>query len=296
MSIQIGWPEGASAEWPSDMPSASPTTCEVAAVPRNWHPPPGDAQARHPRSAASSSVTAPCTNRTPSVCTFPASSPCSGISVTPPGTRHGGEIVARCERHHHRRQSFVARGDAEHATPRRQRSNQPAEHSGRVVAERQAVEHRRGALRSAVARIRARRRKRNRAGAFEHTSRGLQQQPHLPVTGVIPERDWRPIRRADTAVRRRASEIPCRRARLGSSPCRRSASSRTNRRTAARATFAASMAAHRSVLARVWRHRRVEDRRNRMGSWPWVYSGVPGMVLLVHCPRPSRTSVPEEFQ
>ena len=43
---------GASAEWPSDRPSASPTTCDVAAVPRNWQPPPGDAQARQPRSAA----------------------------------------------------------------------------------------------------------------------------------------------------------------------------------------------------------------------------------------------------
>ena len=28
MSSQIGWPDGASAEWPSDMPSASPTTCD----------------------------------------------------------------------------------------------------------------------------------------------------------------------------------------------------------------------------------------------------------------------------
>ena len=48
MSSQIGWPEGASAECGSDMPSASPTTCEVAAVPRNWQPPPGVAQARQP--------------------------------------------------------------------------------------------------------------------------------------------------------------------------------------------------------------------------------------------------------
>ena len=53
MSRQIGWPEGASAAWGTVRPSASATTCEVAAVPRNWHPPPGLAQARHPRSAAS---------------------------------------------------------------------------------------------------------------------------------------------------------------------------------------------------------------------------------------------------
>ncbi len=48
MSSQIGWPEGASAECGSAMPSASATTCEVAAVPRNWQPPPGEAQARQP--------------------------------------------------------------------------------------------------------------------------------------------------------------------------------------------------------------------------------------------------------
>ena len=44
--VQMGCPEGASAECGSAMPSASPTTCEVAAVPRNWQPPPGVAQAR----------------------------------------------------------------------------------------------------------------------------------------------------------------------------------------------------------------------------------------------------------
>ena len=53
MSVQTGWPEGARAECASAIPSASPTTCDVAAVPRNWHPPPGEAQARQPSSAAS---------------------------------------------------------------------------------------------------------------------------------------------------------------------------------------------------------------------------------------------------
>ena len=56
MSSQIGWPLGARAEWGSDIPSASPTTWLVAAVPRNWQPPPGLAQARQPNSAAASSV------------------------------------------------------------------------------------------------------------------------------------------------------------------------------------------------------------------------------------------------
>ncbi len=61
MSSQMAWPEGASAACPSAIPKASATTCEVAAVPRNWQPPPGDAQARQPRSAACSSVNSPWT-------------------------------------------------------------------------------------------------------------------------------------------------------------------------------------------------------------------------------------------
>ena len=60
-----GCPEGASAECGSARPSASPTTWEVAAVPRNWQPPPGLAHARQPRSDASSRVIWPWAKRTP---------------------------------------------------------------------------------------------------------------------------------------------------------------------------------------------------------------------------------------
>ena len=65
MSSQIGWPDGASAECGSASPSASATTWLVAAVPRNWQPPPGEAQARQPSSAASSSVISPWAKRAP---------------------------------------------------------------------------------------------------------------------------------------------------------------------------------------------------------------------------------------
>ena len=47
-----GSPDGASALCGRASPSASATTCDVAAVPRNWHPPPAEPQARHPISAA----------------------------------------------------------------------------------------------------------------------------------------------------------------------------------------------------------------------------------------------------
>src|SRR3984885_2435542 len=53
-SSQMGWPEGPRAECGRARPRASAMTCEVAAVPRNWQPPPGVAQARQPISAADS--------------------------------------------------------------------------------------------------------------------------------------------------------------------------------------------------------------------------------------------------
>ena len=95
MSSQIGWPDGASAECGSARPSASATTCEVAAVPRNWQPPPGEPHARQPSSAASSSVSSPCAKRAPIDCTLPASSPSRGGSVTPPGTSTHGRSRMR---------------------------------------------------------------------------------------------------------------------------------------------------------------------------------------------------------
>ena len=207
MSSQIGWPEGASAECPSDRPSASPITCEVAAVPRNWQPPPGDAQARQPSSDACSSESSPWTNRTPIVCTRPASSPSRGSSVTPPGTSTHGRSWLAGERHHHGGQPLVARGDAEDAATRRERSNQAAEDRGGVVAIGEAVEHRRRALRTAIAGIGARGREGDGARALELVRRGLHEQADFPVPGVIAESDRRSVRRADAAVRREDEEL-----------------------------------------------------------------------------------------
>ena len=93
-SSQMGWPEGDSAVCGNASPSASATTCEVAAVPRNWHPPPGVAQVRQPTSAAYSSVICCCAKRAPIVWALAASSPASGSSVTPPGTSTAGIFPA----------------------------------------------------------------------------------------------------------------------------------------------------------------------------------------------------------
>ena len=52
MSSQTGSPDRLRALWGRAKPSASATTWEVAAVPKNWQPPPDDPQARQPISAA----------------------------------------------------------------------------------------------------------------------------------------------------------------------------------------------------------------------------------------------------
>lgn len=93
-SSQIGCPLGASAECGKAKPSASATTWLVAAVPKNWQPPPGEAQARQPRAAASSSDISPWAKRAPIDWILPASSPSVGGNVTPPGTKtHGSDFA-----------------------------------------------------------------------------------------------------------------------------------------------------------------------------------------------------------
>ena len=111
------------------------------------------------------------------------------------------------QRHHHRRQSLVAGGHAEHAAARRQRSDQPAEHRGRVVAIGQAVEHRRRALRAAVTRIGAGARERDGARRLELACRRFHQQSDFPVAGVIAEGDRRAVGGANAAVGRENQEL-----------------------------------------------------------------------------------------
>ena len=120
---------------------------------------------------------------------------------------HAGQVVHAGQRHHHRRQPFIAGRDAEHTASGRQRSDQPAEHRRRVVAIGQAVEHRRRALRPSVARIGAGAGERDRARCLELTRRRFHQQADFPVSGVIPEGDRRAVWRANPAVRRENQEL-----------------------------------------------------------------------------------------
>ncbi len=210
-------------------PSASPTTCDVAAVPRNWQPPPGEAQARHRLRPRASSVIWPCAKRAPTDCTLPASSPSSGSSVTPPGTSTHGRSCMPAS-------AIIIAGSPlsqvatpMHAAARGQRADQAPEDGGRVVAVGQAVEHARGALRAAVARVGAVAGERHRARRLQLFRRRLHQQADFPVPGVVAQRDRRAVGGADAAVRAEDQELLAAQQRAGPSPCRRSASSRTGR-------------------------------------------------------------------
>ena len=176
-------------------------------MPRNWQPPPGEAQARQPRSAARSSVISPWAKRAPIDCTVPASSASRAGSVTPPGTRTQGRSPHRGQRHHHRRQALVAGGDAEHAAARRQRADQPAEDQGGVVPVREAVHHPDRALRPAVAGVGDEAGERQALEPAQLLRGRLHEQADLPVPRVVAERDRPAVGRADAALGREDQEL-----------------------------------------------------------------------------------------
>ena len=114
--------------------------------------------------------------------------------------QHAGQIAQRGQRHHHRGQALVARGDAEHAPPRGERPGQPPQHHRRVVAVGQAVHHARRALGAPVARVRAEAGERQAAERGQLLGGRLHEQPDLPVSRVVPERDRLAVGGADAAL------------------------------------------------------------------------------------------------
>ena len=151
-------------------------------------------------SAASASVIMPWAKRAPTDWTLPASSPSSGKQRHAAGNQHARQIARAGQRHHHRGQSLVAGGYAEDAAARGQGADQASEDAGRVVAVGQGIEHAGGALGAAVARVGAIGRERHGAQALQLFRRGVHEQRHFPVPGVIPEGDGRAIGGANAAV------------------------------------------------------------------------------------------------
>ena len=136
MSSQIGCPEGASALCGSESPSASPTTCEVAAVPRNWQPPPGDPHARQPSSAALVERDLAVGEARADRLHLARVLAVRRRQRHAAGHEHARQVAQRRQRQHHRGQPLVAGRHAEHALARRQRADQPPQHDRRVVAVR----------------------------------------------------------------------------------------------------------------------------------------------------------------
>ena len=113
---------------------------------------------------------------------------------------HRRQIGRTGERHEHRGQTLVAGGDAEHAAPRGQGADQPAQDHGGVVAVGQTVEHAVGAIGAPVAGIADVAGEGNGLGRGEHAGRLLHQQADLPVPGVVTERDRCAVRCTDAAL------------------------------------------------------------------------------------------------
>ncbi len=106
-----------------------------------------------------------------------------------PGDQHTGKMLRARQGHHHRGQALVARGDAQHTLPPRQRADQPAEDDGRVVAIRQAVHHAGRALGAAVAWVGDHPGERHDVEPAQLFGRLADQEADLPVAGVITQGD-----------------------------------------------------------------------------------------------------------
>ena len=200
-SSQTDWPDGANALCGSDSPSASPTTCDVAAVPRNWQPPPGVAQAAatHLGGVLKADL-------------ILRKARADGLHLAriftvlrqqrdTAGNQNARQRSRGSERHHHRRQAFVAGRHAHHALASGKRSHQPSKNNGGIVAIGQRVQHSGRTLRASIARVGAGARKWDCTQVAQFP-RGLgHQQTNLPVAGMKSQRDWRSIGRAQTTVR-----------------------------------------------------------------------------------------------
>ena len=201
MSSQTGSPEGASALWGSAMPRASATTCAVAAVPRNWQPPPGSAAGATGESGGVLEAHEPVGEARAQRLHGARVLAALGRQRDAAGHDHARQVRAAGERQHRGGQALVAGGDPEDAGPPRQRADLAAHHDRGVVAIGQAVHHSRRALGAAVARVGARGRERQARRLADRLGGRAHQQADLPVAGVVAERDRLAVVAAQAALR-----------------------------------------------------------------------------------------------
>ena len=175
----MGWPDGASAVWGSASPSASAITCAVAAVPRNWQPPPGDAQARQPMSRRLRERDEPVGEARADRLRLARILAVAGGQGDSAGHDHRGQVAAGGEGHGHGGQPLVAGGHAHHRLARGQRADEPPQDDGGVVAIGEAVEHAARPLGASVAGIGA-------EGGEGNAARARGSPPPPPARGGRP--------------------------------------------------------------------------------------------------------------
>ena len=123
-----------------------------------------------------------------------------GQEGDPTGDKDGRQFARRSQRHHHRRQPFVAGRDADHAHPGGQGPHQAAQHDGRVIAKGKRIEHAGGALGAPITRIGAGAGEGNGIEGFQSDGCFGHQRAQFPVPGVKAESDGCAIRGAQAAV------------------------------------------------------------------------------------------------
>ena len=117
------------------------------------------------------------------------------------GDNHTREIREPAQRHEHRRKALVAGGDPEHPLPQRERSGQAPQHRGGVVAVGEAVEHPRRSLAAAVTGIGAEAGEGDLAEPTQLLRGRFDEEPDLPVAGVVAEGHRAAIRGAHAPLR-----------------------------------------------------------------------------------------------
>ena len=171
------------------IPSASATTCEVAAVPRNWQPPPGTGAGPAAQlgglGQGELAVGIAGADRLDLAGVFAVA---RGQGDTA-GDQNAGQVLRAGQGHHHGGQPLVAGGDPEDSLAARQRPNQAPENDGRVIAIRQAVHHPGGPLGTAVAGVGNHAGKRDDVEPPQLLGGFFDQEADLPVAGVIAQSD-----------------------------------------------------------------------------------------------------------
>ena len=131
------------------------------------------------------------------------------------GNDDAGEIGQPADCHEHRRESLVARRNPKHPLPQRERSGEPPQHRGGIVAVRETVEHARRSLAAAITGIGTEAGEGNLAEPAQLLRRRLDKEPDLPVAGVVAEGHRPAIRGTHTPLRGEDEKLRIGRSRSG---------------------------------------------------------------------------------